>query len=279
MHPRHGAPLAVLALVALVACGQGPDDVLAETARNLADVHSGAISVRLVVQAADGSSGGVGFELQGPFQLPQPGQLPVARLTYTRLAGPQHDSVTYVGTGGHAYVEVEGVAYELPEEKVAGLRGTGPGGAGPLQTLAIDDWTVDPQLSDGGTIGGVATDRVHAGLDVVSALNGLLGLSAQVGTSSPGGLTPLSGGSASQLERAVRSATIDVYAGHDDHILRKLLIVVRFQVDAPEKVRQALGAVAGATVRFEMDLSSPNEPVDVAEPTEVRPYSELPLGG
>jgi hypothetical protein len=78
----------------------------------------------------------------------------------------------------------------------------------------------------------------------------------------------LSGESADQVESAVRSATIDVYTGKEDRLLRKLDVSIDFAPEAA-KVKELLGA----SVRFTLAISNPNEPVTVETPTNAQPYS------
>jgi hypothetical protein len=70
------------------------------------------------------------------------------------------------------------------------------------------------------------------------------------------------------VTNAVKDATIDVYTGKDDRLMRKLDVSVNF-APAAEKVKN----LVGASVRFTVEISDPNRPVTVQAPTNARPYS------
>jgi len=272
---RTSALAALLAALALAAAGCGGDgaggggsatDALAETAENLGAIESGDLSLRLVV-SSDGKD--VGFELTGPFALAEEGKLPVAEVEYTQIAGSEEQAATFISTGEKAFVEIEGEVYELPDEQVEGLRGAGGGGDAGLGVLEIDDWLVEPELSGGDDVGGDSTDRITAGLDPVALANDLLALIAQLGGGSPGSLE---GRSAEQLESAVESANIEVLTGKDDRILRRLVVEADLNAEVPEELRERLSGLPGATFELRLELQSPNEPVEVDEPTDAQPF-------
>jgi hypothetical protein len=269
---RVGACLAAaLTLVAAGCGGEGANDVLAKTAGNLGKIRSGDLTLGLKIATRDGKE--AGFQLQGPFALARaPGALPVAKITFTRLGSQAPEPVTIISTGRKAYVRVGGTTYELPESRLGSLRSTKGTGSRGLGSLDIGTWVEDPKLSDGGTVGGADTDRVHADLDVVQATNGLLALASSLGAGVGG---PITGRDADDLRRAVKSATLDVYTGKDDRLLRRLRIRADLRANAPPKVLSALGAFGELDVRFDLDVAHPNQPVHVEAPANVEP---LPTG-
>ena len=274
---RRVAALA-LAAVSLAACGgSGGDaeDVLAETADNLEEIESGTLAMRLVVTPKGEDAETVGFELRGPFSLEGPGEFPVARIEYTQIRGSERGTVTVVSTGRKAFVEVDGQAYELPPEQATQLRQAGrelEQGEG-LGELGVDDWIVDPELSDGGEVGGTETDRISAELDVSAAALDLVELGRGL---AQGSLDGLSEADRRTIERATRSAKLELFTGKDDRLLRRLDLDVDLGFDVPGDLRAALGRLVGARIDFELTVDDPNEPVEVAEPEDVLPYTELP---
>ena len=266
---------AAVACLVLTACGSPASDVVVETAESMGDIRSGTLAMRVTVSGAEELGGGeVGFELEGPFALPEAGELPVAEMDYTQIAGPQQGDATFVSTGSAAFVEVEGVTYELSEEQLEGLRAPAEETSGieAFGALEVDEWVTDPKLTDGGELGGAETDHVSGELDVVTALNDLLDVAAQFGTSGFGGLTQVEEATAEQLENAVESATIDIYAGADDHLLREIDIEVTFSASDTGQVPEDVAGLLGATLSFEMSITDPNRPVDVDEPEDAVPY-------
>jgi hypothetical protein len=264
----------LLAIVALacVGCGGGKsaNEVLSDTADNLSEIRSGDLSLRLAVAAEGGEQ--VGVELDGPFAFSEGGELPVADVEVTQIAGNERTTLTFISTGESAFVQVGEETFELPRAEAERLRGVGgePQGGG-LEELRIEDWFGDAEVSDGGEIGGAETDRVSATLDVVSAANDLLELARAFGGIDA---QALEGASAEQLRRAVEAATVEVYTGEDDRLLRRLAIDARLRADVPPEIEGTLGALGGARFTLELGIANPNRPVSVEEPEDARPYPE-----
>jgi hypothetical protein len=264
-------PVALLLALVLAGCGDDARDVVGETARNLGDIRSGRLEMALRVGGSgpQASGGDLGFELSGPFALPARGGLPRADVDYTQLAGTRQATVTLVSTGDAAFVEVGGKAYELPPDQAESLRigteGLGSGGAG--RQIRVGTWVRDPKLSDGGDVGGAETDLVSGRLDVTAAATDLVRLSRALGPDGAEELRALEQGG-DKLEQAVESSSFDLWTGKDDRLLRRLRIAVRLGV----------GGGPSASVRFELGVADPNEPVRVEAPENPLPASALPGG-
>lgn len=263
----------VCALVVLLLSGCGGSDsgdALSETAGNLDEIRSGTLTLRVLVEGSGQFEGRAGFELHGPFAFGASGKLPQADMEYRRIAGAQETRAGFVSTGDSVFVESGGQTYRLPDSMVAGLRSQeSESDESGLRELDIGDWMVDPQVSDGGAVGGAETDRVSSKLDVVAAVNDLLEVVRGVGVADLGRLT---GRSAEQLRRAVKSSSVDVWTGKDDRLLRKLEIRADFAASGPAELEQALGQLGGARVTFLLEIDDPNEPVHVEAPADAVPY-------
>ena len=262
----------LLAVLALAACGgsgeESATDVLGETADNLREIASGDLTLELLFSSGEGQQ--QGFTLEGPFSL-EDERLPVAELGYTQIAGNQQAQLTFISTGDETFVEVNDLAYELPddieseiEQATADLEGDGLG-----ERIELGSWIENPQRSDGGKVGGADTDKIVADLNVVNVVNGLLEIAAGFSGSEPP--PKIEGQSAEQVQNSVESARIEVYTGKDDRLLRRLLITLAFSPDAPAEVQRVLGV----DVEFEFAVSNPNKDVEVSAPDNVRPYSDL----
>jgi hypothetical protein len=270
---RRFALVSVVLALAVGGCGgsessSDPSDALADTARNLGEIRSGKLGLRLTA-GSDGDE--AGFVLEGPFAFAESAdELPLADLEYTQAAGAESETVRFVSTGQQAFVVVAGQAYELPEDRVATLRGTGAGtgGADGLAELRIGDWFLDPELSDGGAVGGAETDRIRAGLDVVATANDLLELAGALGSDAGG---PLDGDSGEQLRRAVESATVEVYTGKDDRLLRRLIVEASFRAAPPPELDEAFADLPNADFRLELTIADPNSDVEVEGPANAQP--------
>jgi hypothetical protein len=261
--------LAALLAFALTGCGgsSGPSGLLQETSDNLGDIRSGDLTLRLLVEAGGKQAG---FELMGQFALADEGELPVAELDYTQIAGDHEETITLISTGKKAFVAMGDDVYELPERQTANLRSVGGevSGDSGLGTLEIGGWLIEPTVSDGGEVGGAETDRIHANLDVVRAANDILALVAGLDGSKA---THLEGRNAEQLRAATKSATIDVYTGKDDRLLRRLVIDARLGASVPAKLRERLGDLSKARLTFELGIADPNGDVEVEEPEGAKP--------
>ena len=256
--------LAVLALAA-AGCGGGggetAQDVLAETSNNLSKIKSGDLTLDLLFAANGGER--AGFDLQGPFKLRE-GKLPEAQLDYTQIAGPRTATQTFILAGDNAYVSIRGTTYELPPTAGAGIKSS-LGSSSGLAVINLSNWIRDPKLEDGGEVGGAETDHITGRLNVANVVSGLVAIAAQTGGTTP--LTQLQGASAQQVEDAVKTATIDVYTGKDDRLLRKLDMQIQFS-PAAQKVR----SLVGASVHFTLGIDRPNENVSIEQPVNAKPY-------
>ena len=271
---RRRAALLVAALAVLpAACGgseeEQANEALSETASNLQEIRSATLGLRFAATAevADEPTE-VGFVLEGPIALGEEGELPVAELEFTRIAGTEETTATFVSTGEAAYVRLGETMYELPADQQDQIRAAGgqleeQGGLGQLD---VERWLQAPQLSDGSAVDGEETDRITADLDVVNLVNDLLEVGSMLGGFPA---ERIEGADAEQLERAVESARAEVVTGKDDRLLRRLAIDVDFggSADVPADLRGLLRA----GIELDVTLTNLNEPVEVAEPEGAQP--------
>lgn len=268
---------------AVAGCGgdsgtSNPGQALAQTAAKLGEIKSGTLHFQLSVDPHE-EGGSFGFELEGPFALGKPGKLPVAEIDYTQTAGDERETVTLTSTGEHAFITVDGTAYELSSDQADELRSSGEavggqGESGGLNELRIDDWIRDAKSSDGGDVGGTDTDKIEADLDIVAAVNDLIQVARDFGGPE---LDPVEGQEAEQLRAAVRDAKLEVWTGDKDRLLRRLEIEADFDPQLPEGLDE-LARAAGSKVTFELGIDDPNEPVEVEPPENPRPAAEYPGG-
>jgi hypothetical protein len=275
---RRAALVAACALLA--GCGGGgesADEALSETAAKLGEIRSGTLHVDLRVEPR-GPTGTkpFGFAVDGPFSLGERGSLPVADVEYTQTVGDESETIKLISTGRNAYVETQGRTYELRPDQVAELRSatTEVRTSGGLAEFAFDEWISDPELHEGGEVGGAETDQITAELDAVEAVRGLVALAGQLGQDVP----QLGQQDAERLADSVRSSRFEVYTGKDDRLLRRLELEIDFGLDVPKELRGALGSLVGAKVSFELGVDEPNRKVTVPEPENALPSSQLPQG-
>lgn len=265
----------LLGVALLAACGGGDGDanaILSQTAASLGKLRSAeSMHMKMLVEPDEGDP--FGFELDGPFALCMgDAALPTLDVEYTQIANGREATVRLISTGEQGYVEVSGTAYELTDEQEADLHSSCEelGGEGGLASLRVDDWVLDPEGSSGDDV-----DTVRGELDVVAVVNDLVDVARAFGGSS---LTRLDADDAERIAEATEESSFELESGHDDHLLRRLLLEAELGFDVPEDLREALGDATGARLTFELELEQPNEPVSVEAPANPRPASELPGG-
>ena len=278
--------LAVLAAVTALcaACGSASPSqrALSATSSHLHDVHSGRLDMTMLASTATAAPGvGEGFQLAGPFAVATTkGRLPVADLRYTRITGTAHAQTRFISTGTTAFLGLDSGVYRLADSRVAGLRAKGSAGkdAG-LAGLDLDKWISHPVMHAAGTRDGVAVVSITGRLDPIQALNDMLSVASGLGAADEGSPTHLSGAAADRVRRAVRSSSVEVVTGRDDHLLRELHVEIRLAVSDAGQLRSALGRLAGVRLTMQLGVTRPNQPVQVSAPPAARPASELPAQG
>ena len=268
--------LPLLVGVALFAgCGGGDVDanaVLSQTASNLPKIKSGKpLRVKLLVEPREGEP--FGFELDGAFRLCDHRPLPQLDVAYTQIANGREATVQLISTGEAGYVEVDGTAYELDDAAEADLSSACEelgGGGGGLSTLQVGDWVRDPEGERDGDV-----DRVTGELDVVAVVNDLVDIARAFGGSS---LARLDRDDAKQIQDATEESRFELETGHEDRLLRELVLQAKLGFEVRDELREALGDVVGGTITFELELDRPNTQVEISAPPHPRPSSELPTG-
>lgn len=279
MRARWLAPAVVL----LAGCGASEArDRLEQTSERLGALRSGEMTLRLVISAlGSGSRADVGFELEGPFALAaRRGRLPRTDLAHTEIAGPQRTTVAVVADGRRAWIRTGGRAYVLPPERTRRLRRAGTaGGAGDLETLRVDRWIDDAELTEGPRVDGVATDEITGRLRAAAALNDLFALGRRVGSGSGADADAIRGDAADALDEAGENASVTLHSGREDRLLRRLVLRVAFPLERSRELGGGVGKLRGAQVRFTLRIRRPNRPVRVRPPANALPFSALPRGG
>lgn len=265
---RRGVVALAVAAVVCTASGCGGSSgnakrELQQTLQRLGRIHSGDLTLRLVVTPNTGSRGRVGFAIFGPFALRAKG-LPVLDVRYTQTTGSHQATARLVSDGKNAIALVGRRRVALPAAALRQLAAGGSAnGGGIVAPLQLDSWLKGPTASNGGTVGGAETDRISGQLDVVNAANGLMNMLRRLGRAAP----TITGSSADQLRKAVKSSHVDVWTGKRDHLLRRLLVEAELAFDVPAELKRAFGEIVGANVAFELAIADPNAPVHVTIPT------------
>lgn len=270
----------LLAVAALVGCGGGggsgesATQVLDQTFGSGASVKSGRLTLALDadVPGVRGVQGPVSLKLTGPFQAASSGdQLPRFDFTLSLDADGQSLNAGAVSTGDQGFLRFEGTAYALPAKLFAEFRDSylkaqrrsaAKQRPPSLGQLGIDprSWLTNPQRQDDTELGGTAVTHVSAGLDVSKLLADVQTLLRRAQSVSGGSATPLTQAQLDQLRKDVESAKVDVYAGKDDHELRKLVV--------------DLGLTKGR-LSFTLAYDQLGQPQTIAAPSGAKPIQDL----
>jgi hypothetical protein len=303
--------VAVLAIAlpipaAVAGCGGGgssggtedPQQVLDQTFNNPTKVTSGKLNITLDGSAEGAQGGNVSATIEGPFQGDANNQtaFPQFDLTADISASGAGQSFSFNGsliaTQDNAYVEYQNQAYEVGTQLFSQFKKSYEASAQQAQAgqnqsssilgqLGIDPKTWLTNVTNEGDedVEGTNTIHIHGDADVAKVVSdiGKLAQQAPAGTATPS-VTPAQ---LDQLKSAIQGATVDVYSGADDHLLRKLALSLTI---APPS-----GAgVSSVKVDFSITLSDVNQQQTISSPSGAKPISELlsqlglgglPLGG
>lgn len=280
------AAMALFSALALLAgCGGSNDDadpqqLLSETFSGDGQVESGVLDISLDAAAAGDSGGSLTASLSGPFESSNPDELPLLDLdaSIDLQAGPDSQSIeggVTVVEGG-AYVTSDGQAYEVDQPTYEALvqafaasaaqqDSSAEQGTAIFDQLGIDPSTWITDVTNEGTEDVEGTETVH-----ISGTPDVGRILEDAQRIDPTG-SAAGAGSSAQLADAVESASVDVYTGADDSILRKLDLSIEL----------ADPGGSGQTVSFSLSIgiSDVNEDQTIEAPADAKPIDELIPGG
>lgn len=303
------APLALLlAAIALVACGgddsavkggkevssDDPGKILAQTFTNDAKIESGKVDLKfhLDVSGVPASSSSVNppidLTLSGPFQSLGKGKVPKLDLAFAfKFTDANKKAQTIdagaTSTGDKGFVNFRGQDYALDDATFKQLQDSlkDPSAQSPLDLKALgltpQDWLQDPQVDDGSSVGDTDTVKVSGSVDVPKLLadvNTFLSKAGSLGIPNAGQLpSELTAEQISQVEKAVKSSSVEIETGKDDSILRRMAFKLGIEDPA--------GSGGKADLDFEISLTELGEDQSVEAPSDTKPITELvsQLGG
>jgi hypothetical protein len=278
-------------LVVVTGCGGGsssnnedPQKVLDETFNNPTKITSGKLDISLDGSAEGEQSGSFNATISGPFQAEEndPTAFPQFDLSADLSGSAGGPSLSFSGsliaTKDNAYVEYQDQAYEVGADvfkqftqayaKAAKQNQAKQGNGSFFQRLGIDPSQWLTNVTNEGTtdVEGTDTIQVHGDANVAKIFSDLEKASQEAGGTSQQ-LTP---DQIDMLKSAVKEASIDVYSGTDDHLLRKLALSLKIEPPA------GTGAsVSSVDVSFSIALSDVNQPQTISAPSNAKPISDL----
>ena len=301
--------LAIAVPIVIAGCGgddssgEDPQAVLDETFNNDTKVTSGDLSLSASVNAEGDQGGNFEFSLSGPFQGDPDNENALPQLDWTASASGSGagQSIDFSGglvvTEDNAFVEYNDQAYEVGTGPFAQLKkafeaqaaqagdtssqGTfqeqcataieQAGGDPAACDIDLESWLTD--LSNEGTedVGGTETIHISGDANIDQILTDIGNLASSVPQASSSGFDP---SQLSAASAAVTDASIDVYSGAEDHVLRKLEanLTIDPSAVAPEGVTVPIGEI---TVNFAVEIDGLNEEQTIEAPSGAKPISEL----
>jgi hypothetical protein len=295
---RSLAVLITLAIAALglSACGGsgGGDDATALIKDTFAADHpirSGRVDATLDVdlQGLPTFTKPLSLHLSGPFQSNGGKTLPDFALDLDVQGGDQPVTVGATFAQGGGWLRLEGQAFDLGKDVTAAFRdgylkakadaAKRKGSQSALAALGIrpENWLKDPKKEGSEDIAGTETEHVSANVDVGRLLEDMStvlararSVTGQAAAQVPAQLTPQQ---RDEIERSVKSASIDVWTGKDDHALRRFALGVQLAV--PKDLQASAGGLRGGHIALDLTIAQLNQRQTVTKPASSRPLSEL----
>ena len=293
----HAGLIALLLALGLGACGGGgggsAESLLKQTFGPNHPVRSGSLGVQLNIDATglQGLKGPVSLKLTGPFESQGKGKLPKFDFSLALNTSATNFSAGAISTGDKGFLKVQGKTYVVSDQlfqqfkqgyEQAASKSQSKSGALSFKSLGVDplSWLKDPKKAGTEDVGGAATYHVTAGINMskfLDDINTLLGKAGSLGQGNlPSAITP---SQRRDIERSVKSATLDVWTGQDDKTLRRLRIELGIAV--PADVQKRASGLKSGHVEFDLTISDLNKSQTINAPANARPLSELTsaLGG
>ena len=292
---------AVLAALATVfaACGsdddngggsdESPEAVLEGS--TFEGIESGDLDLSVNIDVSGDEGGTIDVSLSGPFQGKGKGELPELAMTAAASGSVNGQDVDFDGgivlVPNKAFVSYEGEDYEVDSttfsfvqsaieeaQQKSGAEG-GTEGATKCQEEAAGKFSaedfVENLTNDGSAdVGGAETTKVSGDLNVAGALEAITELtelpacSSQLKAAGPLPLGELEEAQG-EIEKAIKSASAEVYVGEDK-------IIRRFTADVDVQPEGSDEAVA---MEIDLTINGVNEEQEIGTPDDAKPLNDL----
>ncbi len=292
---------------AIAGCGGGsdsssedPQTVLDETFNNDTKVTSGDLTLSASVNAEGSQGGQFQASLSGPFQgdASNPNTLPQLDWTADVSGSGAGQSIDFSGgvtiTGDNAYVTYKDQAYEVGTKQFAQIKsqveqqaGTSSdastssfadrckqaieqaGGDPSSCDIDFESWITNVTNEGDADVGGTSTTHISGDADVSKILSDIGNIAGSIPSASSSGFDP---SQLSLASGAITDASIDVYSGTDDHVLRKL--DVNLTVD-PSALGAPSDQIGKITIAFSVEIDGLNDQQTITAPSNPKPIAEL----
>jgi len=263
MRPQVALPTIMVALLLVLAgCGgssPSAQDLIRDTFANDAQVKSGRIGLGLDAKLKTGE---VQATVDARFAEGASSGLPKLDGTLTLVSGGQTIKAGAISTGDRGWITVAGQAFTVPaadwkqftDGYVADQKATDQRRASQptLSALGVhpQQWLIDPRKDGDGDVDGTKTIHLTAGVDVPKMLADVAKIGKQANASDQ----------VTALGAQVKSASVEVDTGADDHRLRRLVVHLK---------------LSNGTVDLRVSYGDLDEPQTIAAPKDARPLSDL----
>jgi hypothetical protein len=195
-------------------------------------------------------------------------------------AGGQTFSAGGVSTGDKGFVRFQNQAYAVSDQlfksfkdrylQAAKQSAQKKGSTPTLGSLGIDPrrWLQGAKKAGEEDVAGAKTIHITAGINVPRLLDDVNRVLARASTTSGSKQVPqrLTAAQRTTIQGAVDTATVDVFTGKDDKLLRRLDVSVRLKKS---------GSVKGGTLRFQLQLGALNKDQTIKPPANTKPLDQL----
>ena len=277
--------------VLLAGCGSGgggsstgsedPQQVLNQTFNNDTKVSSGVLDITLDGNASGSQSGNFSATLTGPFQSDpkDPTTFPQLDLTAKVTGESAGQSLNFDGgltvTSSEAFVTYQGQAYKVPDDvfnsfvtsykqqaQAAQTSQSSSNAGSVFSQLGIDPSTWLTNVTNEGHVDVAGTDtiHIHGDADVTKIVQDLDKVAKASGASG----SQISSANLNALKSSIQNASVDVYSGTDDHLLRKLGVTLTVSSGGNS-----------VDITFEITIGNVNQQQTINAPSSSKPLSDL----
>ena len=227
--------------------------------------------------------GAVKLTVAGPYVSGKGKRIPSVDWAVDATVGPLTESAKVISTGEGVFVEFGGSDYQVGKATVAAenrnvraaTRAAG-GTPKPLSNLGLHPrrWFDRARYVGDEEVDGVDCAHITADLDAPAVVEdghtvaNNLGITGQ--TPAP---TRLTAAQAASVERDVKDASIDVWIGRDDEVVRRFAVDARFTI-APDQ-QDDVGGATGGGVSLDILQNDVGQPQTITGPSGGKPIAEL----
>lgn len=284
---------AVCGACVLSACGGSSGNaqaLLDDTFSSPKQIESGNVDLSVSLGSAGSSTANksLAVHLSGPFENAGSGKLPRFALRLGLSADGHALPVGATSTGSALYVELAGTWFSIPQSTYTTIqqsyaqatkRSSGAKVRSTFASLGIEPgkWLSDPSEVGTATIDGVETIHLTASVNVAGFLTDVSKLSqagSALGLSSAvPGASLFTQSAIGELSKAVKAASVNIYTGKSDHLLRRLEFDAT--VTSNSQTKAILSGLSSAEVKVLLELSDLGRPQTISAPSKPESASQM----